>query len=238
MKAADSRATLELEYATLYDHDSGGRLAPVDRHGNPAPDLTIGRTDGAVMSRLRNDLSDDLAAELTALAADEPVTASLEDSPRFDREYRRLLGMGDAAAEVYVAFVLSATPVSPGLKEEQPVAVATLDRAAFSEFPGLATDLEIGRPGFAVLRDGRAVAVAFRSRSVAGAAEAGVETLPARRSRGYATAATAAWARAVRRSGRAAFYSAAAGNVASLAVGRKLAGAPYAVMTHYRRPGG
>ncbi|HJN40392.1 MAG TPA: hypothetical protein QGH28_09465 [Chloroflexota bacterium] len=116
MKAADPRATLELEYTTLYDHDSGGRLAPVDRHGNPAPDLTIGRIDGAVMSRLRNDLSDDLAAELTALAADEPVTASLEDSPRFDREYRQLLGMGHAVAEVYVALVLSSTPVSPGLK--------------------------------------------------------------------------------------------------------------------------
>jgi hypothetical protein len=33
-------------------------------------------------------------------------------------------------------------------------------------------------------------------------------------------------------------YSVAAGNAASLAVGRKLAGAPYAVMTYYRRPGG
>ncbi len=185
----------------LYDHDSGGRLAPVDRHGNPAPDLTIGRIDGAVMSRLQNDLSDDLTAELTVLAADEPVTASLEDSPRFDHEYRRLLGMGDAAAGVYVAFVLSATPVSPGLKEEQPV-VATLDRAAFSEFPGLVTDLEIGRPGLTVLRDGRAVAVAFSSRSVAGVAEAGVESVPVRRSCGYAIAATAAWARVVRWLGR------------------------------------
>ncbi|HJO05892.1 MAG TPA: hypothetical protein QGG37_00960 [Chloroflexota bacterium] len=201
MKAADPCATLELEYAMLYDHDSGGRLAPVDRHGNPAPDLTIGRIDGAVMSRLQNDLSDDLTAELTVLAADEPVTASLEDSPRFDHEYRRLLGMGDAAAGVYVAFVLSATPVSPGLKEEQPV-VATLDRAAFSEFPGLVTDLEIGRPGLTVLRDGRAVAVAFSSRSVAGVAEAGVESVPVRRSCGYAIAATAAWARVVRWLGR------------------------------------
>ncbi len=98
------------------------------------------------------------------------------------------------------------------------------------------TDPEIGRPGFAVLRDGRAVAFSFRS--VAGTAEAGVETLPARRGRGYATAATAAWMRVVRRSGRVAFYSVAAGNAASLAVGRKLAGAPYAVMTYYRRPGG
>ncbi len=229
-------AALELEYATLFDHDSGGRLAPVDRHGNPAPDLTIGRTDGAVVPRLRNDLPNGLAAELAELAAREPVTASLEDSPRFDREYRRLLGTGDAAPEVFAAFVLSATPVSPGLKEEQPVAVATLDRAALGGFPRLAADLEIGRPGFAVLRDERTVAVAFSSRSVAGAAEAGVETLPAHRGRGYATAVTAAWAEAVRRSGRVAFYSAAAGSAASLAIGRKLSGAPYAVMTHYRRP--
>ena len=174
-------AVLELEYATLFDHDPDGRLAPVDRSGNPAPDLTIGRTDGAVVHRLRSDLPDGLAAELTGFAASESVTGSLEGSPRFDREYRRLLGLGDTTPEVYVAFV-----IEDGRPEDEPPegpVVSALEgqpEAALREFPGLVTDLERRLPGFAVLRDGKAVAVAFSSRSVAGAAEAGVETVPPR----------------------------------------------------------
>ncbi|MDP6349140.1 MAG: GNAT family N-acetyltransferase [Chloroflexota bacterium] len=227
-------AVLELEYAALFEHDAEGRLAAVDRHGNPAPDLTIGRTDGVVVVRLRGDLSDDLAAKLTALADRETATASLEAPPAFDREYRRLLRMGDAAAEVYVAFVME--PSQRGGEPPDVVDIATLDRAALAEFSGLGTGLEGRLPGFAVVRDGSAVAVTCCACSGDGAAEAGVETLPRYRGRAYATAVTAAWVEAVRRSGRVAFYSAAAENAASLAVGRKLAGAPYAVMTHYRRP--
>lgn len=184
---------------------------------------------------MRRDVPEALAGELAGLAARESAEAPPQAPPGFDGEYRRLLGMGAAPAEVYVAFVIGGD--RPGKKQPEVADIAMLDRRSLAGFPELVTDLEIGRPGFAVIRDGRAVAVAFTARSGEDGAEAGVETLPAYRGRGYATAVARAWGGAVRRSGRIAFYSAAAGNTASLAVGRKLAGAPYAVMTHYRRTG-
>ena len=243
---------LEIELETLFAHDPDGRLAPADRHGNPAPDFTIARTDGAVAVRIRSDLPADLAGKLAGLGAREPADPPIDAPPAFDREYRRLLGLGDRTPEVYVAFVLERDQPKkkqpkavafvlekdqPNKKQPgavQPEAVATVDRRLLGEFPHLATDLELGHPGFALVRDGKAVSVAFTSRSGGRGAEAGVETLPAYRGRGYATAVVAAWAEAVRRSGRIAFYSAAAKNAASLAVGERLAGASYASLTHYR----
>jgi RimJ/RimL family protein N-acetyltransferase len=215
---------VEIELATLFVHDADGWLAP---------DFTIARTDGAVMVRIRSDLPADLTGKLAGLGAREPANAPIDAPPAFDREYRRLLGLGDRTPEVYLAFVLERDQSDK--KQPEAVDIATLERTVLSEFPGLVTDLEIGRPGFALIRDGKAVSVAFTTRSGERGAESGVDISPAYRGRGYATAVVAAWAEAVRRSGRLAFYSAVAENAASLAVGRRLAGPPYASLTHYSR---
>lgn len=251
----EARELLEIEMATLFEHDLDGRLALADRRGNPTPEFTIGRTDGAVVARLRNDLPTGLADSLTDLVAREPANAPLEAPLVFDRDYRRLLGSDGGGPEIYLAFVLSdiepgkagtkkgqpgAVPVSSGPNEirREVVDVATVAGGVLGGFPHLVTDLEIGRPVFAIIRDRKAVSVAFSSRPGEHGAEAGVETLAEYRGRGYAGAVVAAWADSVRGSGRIAFYSAATENAASLAVGRRLGGAPYAALAHYRRGGG
>jgi len=86
----------------------------------------------------------------------------------------------------------------------------------------LATDLEHRQPCHAVVRDGAAVSLCFSSRTTGDAAEAGLNTVEAFRRRGYATAVTAAWALAVRRSGRIPLYSTSWDNLASRAVARRL----------------
>ena len=69
---------------------------------------------------------------------------------------------------------------------------------------------------------GTPVSACFSSRTSAGASEAGVETLPEFRRRGYASAVTAAWARHVRAAGRVPLYSTSWDNLASQHVARRL----------------
>ena len=68
----------------------------------------------------------------------------------------------------------------------------------------------------------------YSARLTGRAAEAGVETLETHRGRGYAPAVVAAWAHAVRETGRIPFYSTSWDNLASQAVARKLGLVQYA----------
>ena len=77
-------------------------------------------------------------------------------------------------------------------------------------------------PIVGVVEDGHAVSVCFCARRSDVAAEAGVETAVELRGRGMGPRVTAAWAVAVRASGRIPLYSTSWSNEASLAVARKL----------------
>ena len=96
-------------------------------------------------------------------------------------------------------------------------------------FPGwTASEVPYRTPIVAVVEKGRAVSVCFSSRRSHVAAECGVETAAGYRGRGLATRVTAAWARAVRATGRVPLYSTSWSNAPSLAVARKLGLIPYA----------
>jgi hypothetical protein len=77
-------------------------------------------------------------------------------------------------------------------------------------------------PIMAVIEGAYPVSVCFCARSAETAAEAGLETASAFRGRGFASRVTAAWAIAIRASGRIPLYSTSWNNAASLAVARKL----------------
>ena len=77
-------------------------------------------------------------------------------------------------------------------------------------------------PIVGVVENGQAVSVCFCARRSDVAAEAGVETAVELRGRGMGPRVTAAWAVAVRASGRIPLYSTSWSNEASMAVARKL----------------
>jgi RimJ/RimL family protein N-acetyltransferase len=77
-------------------------------------------------------------------------------------------------------------------------------------------------PIFIAVKQEQAVAICFCSRRPAQATEAGVETLPEFRGKGYATAVVAAWAAEVSRRGTIPMYSTSWDNLASQAIARKL----------------
>ena len=83
-------------------------------------------------------------------------------------------------------------------------------------------------PIVAVMEDGHAVSVCFCARRSDMAAEAGLETAMAFRGCGLGPRVTAAWALAIRASGRIPLYSTSWSNDASLAVARKLGLVAYA----------
>jgi len=213
---------LQLHIDALFRHDASGRILTTNEtDGTRAPRLFLGRTTAGNLWRFRDDLPTDLVRELDAILAKEPITDDLRHPPACLTDVSQLLGnhapivsidQGPAwyfPDEVTAPYGVIAVPPAPREQLRE-------------HFPYLATDLEHRQPCRAVVRDGAAVSVCFSSRTTGDAAEAGLNTVEAFRRRGYATAVTAAWALAVRRSGRIPLYSTSWDNLASRAVARRL----------------
>ncbi len=209
---------------TLYCRDADGWLRSINELGYPpAPRFFMGRTRTGNTWRFRHDLPADVCAKLDRLCREEPpaadlatppqnyaaIKAALHDHAPLGREYR---GPAYWVAED----TPPATPVAQITGEN-----AELVQAGFPWLLELLTSPDAG-PVVAAIEGGRAVAVCFCSRLPIVATEAGVETLPAFRGRGYATAAVAGWAAAVRRLGYLPLYSTSWTNLASQRIAHKL----------------
>lgn len=227
MTADDRQLTdpelLAAQVRTLFTHDARGRLLGANEPwgSGPAPRLFIGRTRAGNLWRLRADLPGGLVAELEALCAHEPVSAELRDPPRHHEAYLRLLEahapVGAVEAGPAYRFAQYPEPSRPLLPVTD--ANAELLRGGFEDF---IPELPTAQPFLAVIEGGRAVSVCRSVRITREAHEAGVETLPDARRRGYAAAAVAGWARAVRALGAVPLYSTSWENVASQAVAATL----------------
>jgi len=99
-------------------------------------------------------------------------------------------------------------------------------------FEALTAELPAWQPFLALVEEGRAVSVCRSVRITPGTHEAGVETLPAFRGRGYAQDVVAGWARVVQSLGAMPFYSTSWEDTASQAVAKKLHLVPYGADFH------
>jgi hypothetical protein len=210
-------ATPRLQLETLFVLNDRGRIIstrePRPSHG-PAFLLIRGSTE--VAWAVRDDVAADVADELNDLARREPVSLEWERPPIHARRYQAALGgRVDGGPAFEFPEPAGAADGVVGVQEE-----ALLQ----PHFPGWVTgEIEAGAsPVLAVLVDGHAVSVCFCARRSNVAAEAGLDTAPAFRGRGFAGRVTSAWAAAVRASGRTPLYSTSWANASSLAVARKL----------------
>lgn len=219
---------IEWQAEALFTHNNAGRILRTNEpDSRRASWFFLGRTVTRNVWRLRDDVPDDLAQRLAAVAAREPVDPALPAEPHLASEIVWLLGE--------TALVQSAVS-GPAFRFPDRIdefgAVIALDRSTITvleRFPWLPAELEDRRPCFAVVHDGQAVSVCFSSRRSDRVAEAGVDTLPDFRGNGYATAVTAAWARAVRAEGLMPLYSTSWDNDASRGVARRLGLIQYGV---------
>jgi hypothetical protein len=216
-------ATPRLQLETLFVLSDRGRILSTRQpRPSPGPAFLLTRGSTEVAWAVRDDVAADVAAELDDWARQEPVSSEWDRPPIHAGRYQ-------AALRGRVAW-------GPAFEFPEPVAtpagvVALRDEAPLQRhFSGwVAGEIQAGAsPVVAVLVDGHAVSVCFCARRSTVAAEAGLETAPAFRGRGYAARVTSAWAAAVRASGRTPLYSTSWANVSSWAVARKLGLRTYA----------
>jgi hypothetical protein len=207
---------------TLFVRDSRGRLLRSNEpDGRPAPRLFLGRTAAGDVVRFGETLPDALARELAEIVARQPAAADLRVPPALLVALRAVLEwhapvVEEGGGPAY-RFPASLAPPDEVVQVTQGNLALVRDT-----FPWLERELPDWQPCFAVVRDSAAVSVCFSSRNGAAAAEAGLETLPAFRGRGYAAAVTAAWGAAIRSGGRIPLYSTAWDNIASQRVAQRV----------------
>lgn len=216
-------STPEIELTTGYILDARGRIVSTrEPQASKGPLFTFFRSATQRAWLVRDDVPDDVADEIALLARDEPPSRELRAAPHAAR-YLALTGgrLGFNGPAFTFPDVL---PVHPGVVPVED------ERLLQHHFKGWELgEIAAGRaPVLAVVEGGYPVSICFCARRSEVAAAAGLETAEAYRGRGLGPRVTAAWALAVRESGRVPLYSAAWTNAASLAVTRKLGLEAYA----------
>ena len=218
---------LHLQTCFVLD-DVGRAVSTREPAPRPAPLITIVRGGTACAWAVRADVPSEVARELDRVASDEPPTRDLQEAPVHAERYVLLLAGRIASSEEPAAkcrrsdgpaFAFPDSLAQPG-----DTVVIDDERLLGHNFRGwVPGEIEAGRaPVLAIVEDGRPVSICFSARRSDGAAEAGLETAAAYRGRGYGPRVAAAWAMAIRASGRIPLYSTSWTNHASPAVARKL----------------
>ena len=204
-----------------------GQIAPsLEPNVPPAPLFALIRGASSCAWAVRADVSENVAAEVERLARQEIPLEDLQnphDAP--------------SNADAYLALLGGQINSGPAFTFPDRIAhsfdVALVDKLEMLEryFRGwVADEIPWRSPIVAVMDGGYPVSVCFcATRASEKMVEAGLETAAAFRGRGFAPRVTAAWAAAIRASGRIPLYSTAWTNSASRAVARKLGLIQYAV---------
>jgi hypothetical protein len=208
----------QLQLETLFVFDDKNRIVSTrEPHATSGPLFMLIRSRTGCAWAIRAGVSERTAAEVNRLAMEEPPFSSPRDAPLHADRYQSIFG-GCACSGP--AFIFPREIIPP------PDAVPVFDEQLLSRhFSGwVGGEIRAGRaPVMVVMDQGYPVSICFCARRSDTAAEAGVETTPEYRGRGLASHATAAWALAIRASGRIPLYSTDWSNEASLGVARKLA---------------
>lgn len=209
---------------TLFRHAADGRLLCVNEPGNPpAPRFWMGRTSTGNCWRFRHDLPAATVAQLDALCQTEPVRVELRQPPH---TYAAIKAILQAQAPIVSEYRGPAYWIPEAIAP--PPQVVLVDDTTLHllqpHFPWATTADPYYRMGpvAATVVEGRAVSVCFCSRVPGQATEAGLETVADARGHGYAGAAVAGWAAAVRQRGCLPLYSTGWENQASQRVASKL----------------
>jgi hypothetical protein len=219
-----SKSLLDLELNTAFILDDHGRIVSTrEPQATRGPLFTLIRTATRCTWAVRAGLLPDVTAEIDRLAREEPPTPDLQTAPAHADRYQALLGDRTGLSGYMFAFPQRLPHVTDAVLIED-------ERLLQHHFHGWEIgEIAAGRaPVLAIVEGGYPVSVCFCARESDAAAAAGLETAERFRGRGLARRVTAAWASAIRASGRIPLYSTASTNHASRSVARRLNLTPYA----------
>jgi Acetyltransferase (GNAT) domain len=226
---------LAMRFHAAFVFEPSGRIATTNAPDrSPAPRFALcGCASGNVYG-VRADVADDVAAQLTGLAASEPPFVDQSGAPRHLDRYVELLSRDALAPEprLGMTYVLpndiadqhDAQLICSDSVEGQRLraALATQGVPAGLAEMGFADVSAFWEPWCVALQHGEVASVAFAARLSETGADLGLATSPGLRGRGYAAAATAGWTRMPTLRSRALFYSTARTNIASQRVAARL----------------
>jgi len=218
----DGRELMRAHIDALFTCDDGGDLVRVNEpNGAPAPRFFLGMTAAGVVWRFRHDVDAVLRRELKAVV-DEDVRPGPPTNALSSSRFESILAMAEPVRHTETGPAFSFPPSLPtSVAGTVRITEANADLLTPFLEPWL-PDVQASQPLMAFVSDGHAVAVCGSVRQTPVAYEAGVETHPSYRRRGYAAAVAAGWAQAVREIGRIPLYSTSWQNAASRAVAHKL----------------
>ena len=229
----ENESTPELHLKTCFILNDEGRIVSTrEPQSVCGPLFILVRGLSSCAWAVRADVSDDVAIELDRIAQDEPPATDFRHAPAHAERYVSLLRARiEHVPEEKLrrsdgpAFEFPDSLIAPG-----DVIEIEDERLLEPNFRGwVSGEIKAGcAPLLAIVENARPVSICFCARRSEVAAEAGVETAESHRGRGLGPRVTAAWASAIRASGRIPLYSTSWTNHASLAVARKLKLQPYA----------
>lgn len=234
----DHQELMALHVEALFIHDSRGDLLHVNEpNGGPAPRFFLGRTSRGCITRCRADVEPDMRREIAAtVEAQGNALADLLMSHDDPATYERILARSAPVQNTWLgcAYCVHARVHARGPESTGAVMVDARNADVLRDLlDGWIPDVQTGQPMAAVVADGRAVSVCCSVRRTERAHEAGVETAPAYRGRGYAARVVAAWAHAVRELGVVPLYSTAMHNAASNSVASRLSMLRFGIDMHF-----
>lgn len=206
----------DLQLSTLFALNGEGRIISTrEPDPRPGPVLSLIRSATSCAWAVRADVPEELACELDRLLREEPPCLDLRDAPKHTDQYLSLVGGRIDSGPAFTFPDVMAESAGVTLVDDLRLLEHNFRGWTADEIPGWS-------PVLTVVENGHAVSICFCARLSDVAAEAGLETVTAFRGRGLAGRVTAAWALAIRMSGRIPIYSTSWRNGASLAVARKL----------------
>jgi RimJ/RimL family protein N-acetyltransferase len=224
---------LAIEIDTLWDRDARGRLFRAShRDPDDAPYVVIGSAQSGCTFAVGEQVPDPVAQEIQSILEREPRPRDPMIPPIGTMRCVNLL------MPVFGAVEVSSGPsylIPPGTHFDAPAEILTSDAPASKrtglnapeqsdwqedEWEGLITG-KLGPWAMAGV-DERVISICHSARLSERGAEAGTWTDPSFRGRGYAAAATAAWAALFASSGKTLFYSTDGDNRSSQRVAERL----------------
>src|SRR5262245_51474239 len=176
---------MRLHLDALYTRDANGYLLHVNEPGaKPAPRLFLGRTTDGHLLSVGADAAT-LAAQARALMEAEPILEPLAPQPRCRDALEGLLACEAPVQRVWTgpAYCIDANSL-PNATDAIRVTADTDLLQTFSEWRD---EVPFRQPFCVVVENDRAVALCCSVRITTLAHEAGVETLPEHRGRGFAS---------------------------------------------------